>query len=96
MKPSTHTPLSSEQLISTSTASVQTATIPLDASAILISVETTSARMTFTNVAPDSTHGQVFPAGVSPLLLVLGSSGTTLKFASTGATSSIVNLTYLR
>ncbi len=95
MKPSTHVPISSEQLTSTGTAVVETATIPANTSAILITVETNAARMTFTGTTPDATHGQVIPAGVSPLLLLLGS-GTTIKFTSTVAANSVANLTYLQ
>lgn len=95
MKPSTLVPISFEQLASTGTADVKTATVPTGASAVLVTVETTSARVTFDGAAPDATHGHVFPKDVEPVLLPVGP-GATIKVASTAAAASAVGITYLR
>lgn len=95
MKPSTYTPKSFEQLTSTGTADVKTATVPEDTSAILITVETTNARVTLTGDAPSATKGHVFPKDSLPVLLLVGV-GTTIKVASTAAAASVVGITYIR
>lgn len=94
MRPSTLTPISFEQLTSTGTGNVKTATIPTGTSAVLVSVETTNARVTFEGTAPDATHGHVLVKDLEPVQINVGS-GTTIKFASTAAANSVVGLTYL-
>ena len=95
MKPSTLVPISFEQLTSTGTADVQTATVPTGTSAVMISVETTNARATFEGTAPDATHGHVLVKDLEPVLIPVGV-GATIKVASTAAANSVVGLTYLR
>lgn len=94
MKPNTLTPISFEQLAPTSTTDGKTATVPAGCSAVLISVETTDARITFTGVTPDSTHGHVFPKALGPVLVPVGQ-GATIEAVSTAAAASAVNITYL-
>lgn len=85
---------SDEQYTSTSTANVQTLTIPKGALALLVSVETTSARLTTDGSAPASTKGHVIQTAQNPLYLPFAA-GATLKYASTAGTSSILNVTWL-
>lgn len=94
-KPTTLVPISFEQLTPTTTTDIKTGTVPNGCSAILISVETTNARITLTGTAPDSTHGHVFPKDAAPVLIPVGE-GATVKAVSTAAASAVVNVTYLR
>jgi hypothetical protein len=93
VKPSTDWTLSHERLVSTGTADVQTATLPRGTSHITISVETTSARVTFSGQTPSAILGHVYPADAPPIFIPLGQ-GTVIKFVSTAATSSVVQLGY--
>lgn len=96
MKYSTLLPLSTEQLTSTGTSDTKTATIPNDTSAVLISVETTDARVTFNSGdTPASSLGQLFPKALAPVRVDVGA-GATIKVQSTASANSVVNLTYLR
>jgi hypothetical protein len=82
------------QQTSASTADVKTLTPPtaFKAHACLITVETTSARVTFNGDAPDATHGQLVQAGQAPLYLPFA---RPIKAASSAAAASIVNVTWL-
>lgn len=80
-----------QQVTSTSTANVQTVTPPAGARAALVSVETTSARVTFAGGAPSATLGHVIPVAQPPVLIL---TGDVFKFASTAGTSSVMNITW--
>ncbi len=83
------------QATSTGTADIKTITLPVGTSAILISVETTNARVTFDGTNPSASNGQVFPFGQMPAYLPIGG-GVVVKFASTAAANSTVNISALR
>ena len=95
MKFSTYVPISTAQATSTGTGDVHTLTIPARCSAALITVETTAARVTLDGSAPGAGNGLVFPIALSPVLVPIGP-GTTIKFASSAAGNSIVDVAYLQ
>lgn len=95
MKYSTHHPIGQVQATSTGTGNEQTLTPPSDASACMVSVETTSARITFDGSTPAVGNGHVFPTAQVPQTLLIGA-GSTIKFISTAAANSVVNVTWLR
>lgn len=95
MKHSTHIAIGQAQATSTGTGDVKTLTPPPDTSACLISVETTSARMTFDNSTPAAGNGHVFPTAQVPQMMLIGA-GSVIQFASTAAANAIVNVTWLR
>lgn len=95
MKPSTNQCLGHERLTSTNASSTATATIPAGTSAVLISIETTTCRMTLTSGGdPTSTTGHVLQLTQMPWLFLVGQ-GCTIKFASTAATASVIQISYL-
>lgn len=96
MKPSTYQPIGHERLVSTGTGDMHEATIPKGTSAIEITVETTPARCTLTATGdPTTSTGMVVQHAQNPWFLPIGQ-GTTFRFASTGGTTSIVQLAYLQ
>jgi hypothetical protein len=95
VKPSTNQCLGHQRLSSSGTSDTQTATVPLGTSAILLTVETTSSRMTLTSGGdPTSTTGLIVQAGQMPWFIPVGQ-GCTFKFASTAGTASVIQLAYL-
>lgn len=103
MGPSTFVPISTVRNSSADvgTANVKTHTPPSGAgiggvSACLISVETTSARMTFDGSDPGaaSAPSHVFPKDQLPQLYLLGP-GSVIKWCSTDAAASVVQVTWL-
>ena len=82
------------QKTSTGTGDVQTATPPTNGPPrfCILTVETTSARVTFDGSAPASNNGHVIPAGALPWQCLVA---PVIKFASTGGTSSVVNITWV-
>lgn len=80
------------QLVSTGTGDVQSHSPAEGTVHMIVSVETTDARVTFSGVTPDSSHGHVIPKGALPLYVPVGRK-TTLKACSTGGTSSVINIT---
>ena len=97
MQGPTYDAIGFQQVTSTGTGDAHALTVPAGARAVLISVETTDARVTFDGSAPGATLGHVVKAGVNPVVLPVGGSGIapSVKFASTAAAASIVNVTYL-
>jgi hypothetical protein len=98
VKPFTIVPTASggtAQATSTGTADVKTITPPKGASSALITVETTSARMTFDGSTPSSGNGIVVPTAALPLLIPVGV-GCTIKFAATAAANSVVDVAWFR
>lgn len=105
MKPSTYVPISTVRDTSPDTATVKTLTPPSGSGAIggkggvsafLITVETTSARVTFDGSDPSaaSAPSHVIPTAQIPLLVLCGP-GSTVKWVSTAGTSSVVQITWL-
>ena len=95
MKPSTNQCLGHERLVSTGSSDTKTATVPNGTSAILVTVETTACRATFSSSGdPTSTTGHLIQAAQMPWMLLIGQ-GTVPRFASTAGTSSVIQLTYL-
>lgn len=86
----------SQQQTSTGTGDVKTftppATVGQKAHACLITVETTTARVTFNGVSPDATHGHIFQTAQQPVYIP---AAPTIKAASTAGTSSIVTVIWL-
>jgi L,D-peptidoglycan transpeptidase YkuD (ErfK/YbiS/YcfS/YnhG family) len=75
---------------STGTADVKTfAALPKNAGGVIVSVETTAARVTFDGTTPDATHGVAVPVGVFQFNF---GEGTVIKFASTAGAASIVSV----
>ena len=95
MKPSTDRTISHERLSSTNGSDVKTATLPKGTSHITLSVETTSARVTFDGTDPSAAlaPSHVYPVDVPPIFIPLGQ-GTTVKFVSTAGTASVLQLAY--
>lgn len=84
------------QLTSTATTDVESKTLDGKVSAVLLTVETTNARVTFdpAGVDPDTTHGHVFAKDAAPVLVPVGA-GTVIRHASTAGTNSVLNITPL-
>lgn len=78
---------------SSGTANVQTITLGKMTSAVLITVETTSARVTFDGSDPSaaSAPSTVFPAGGAPVLVPVGAA-TVIKWCSTAAAASVMQV----
>lgn len=93
MKPSTHRAIGQARGTSTGTGDVQTLTPPGNASAMQFCVETTNARMTLDGSTPSATNGNVELAAQSPQFLPVGA-GSQIKWISTAAAASIVNVTW--
>ena len=95
MKPSTNQCLGHERLTSANASSTATATVPAGTSAILVTVETTTCRMTLTSGGdPTSTTGLILQKDTMPWFIPIGQ-GCTFKFASTAGTVSVIQLAYL-
>lgn len=94
MKHTTLVPISHEQQTPTTTSDYKTFTVPNGASAILVSVATTNARISLDGSNPDATHGHVFPKDVAPALIPVAQ-GSAIVAASTAAASAVVDITYL-
>lgn len=95
MKPSTQQCLGHQRLQSANASDTQTATIPPGTSAIEVTVETTSCRMTLTPTGdPTSNTGLIVQKDQMPWFLPIGQ-GVTLKFASTAGANSVIQLAYL-
>lgn len=86
-------PFKTEQATSTGTGDVKTLTSPQGTTAVLITVSTTPARVTFDGSTPSSGNGNVIPVGTMPLLLTFRS-GQPIKFVSTAAAASTVDVTW--
>lgn len=97
MKPSTYGVLSHQRGSSADTTTVATLTPANGTSAVLITVETTSARLTFDSSDPSaaSAPSHVFPKDQLPVLLLLGP-GAVIKWVSTAGTAAVVQMTSLR
>ncbi len=80
------------QATSTGTANVQTLTVPAGANAVLISVETTNARVTSDGTTPSATNGLVYQKDASPVFVPLAE---TIKFVSTAAANSVLNALWI-
>lgn len=101
MKPSTYRPVSKassattahKRASSSTTSSVQTITIDAHTSAILITVETTAARLTLDGSDPSasSAPSMVVQSAQNPLFVPVGSD-TVIKFVSTAAAAAIVQV----
>lgn len=95
MKPSTQGCIGEERLLSNNASDVATATVPNGCSAIQITVETTSCRMTLTAAGdPTSNVGRILQKDQMPWFMPIGQ-GCTIKFASTAGTVSVIQLAYL-
>jgi hypothetical protein len=95
VKPSTNQCLAHERLTSANSSSTATATIPAGCSAIMLTIETTSARMTLTSAGdPTSSTGLIVQKDQMPWFIPIGQ-GCTFKFASTAGTASVIQLAYL-
>lgn len=96
MRPSTFVPISTTNVTPTTTSDIKSAKAPVAAAAVLISTETTDARVTFDGTDPSAgTGSHKIPKDQAPVLLLLGQ-GVTVKAVSTAAANSIVQLTWLQ
>jgi hypothetical protein len=94
-RPENYTPVGSPtQQTSTGTADVKTFTPPAGQTAFIVTVATTSCRLTTDGTTPDATHGITVQAGAQPLLLPIAAFGN-VKIASTAAANSVVDVQYL-
>jgi hypothetical protein len=94
MRPSTRQPLSTAQATSTGTADVKTLAGPPTASCCYVNVSTTDARVTLDGSTPSATNGLIFKTGLAPIRLDIGST-TAIKFVSTAAANSVVDVAWL-
>jgi hypothetical protein len=95
MRASALDPFLTSQATSTGTGNVQSLTIPRSTSAVEITAETTAARVTFDNSTPSSGNGVVFPINALPTLVPLrGRAPDAIKFTSTAAANSVVNVAW--
>lgn len=78
---------------SSATNDIQTMTLSKDTSAILVTVETTAARVTIDGSDPSaaSAPSMVIQAGQNPILIPIGQGGT-VKHVSTAAAHSILQV----
>lgn len=97
MRPFTLKPISTERYASTATNDIQTITPPGDASAFLLTVETTSARFTFDGTDPSvaSAPSHVVPKDQAWMYAPFGK-GAFPKFVSATAGTSVAMITWLR
>ena len=79
---------------STGTADVKDVVAPAGATAFLVTVATTSARMTVDGSAPSTTNGLIIPLAAQPLLIPIGHPRTA-RFASAVAGTSVVDVLWL-
>lgn len=105
MRPSTYTLLDKtggttphERDSSPDTTTIKTLTPPRGCSAFKISVETTNARVTLDGSDPSaaSAPSHVYPKDQPPILELLGSDRLVIKWVSTAAAASVVQVTWLR
>jgi hypothetical protein len=94
-KPSTYTAGATYQLSATATTASTSSVLKNYESAVLISVETTDARITFDGSTPSSTNGHVFPKGNPPVLVLVGG-GSSISHLANSAGTSLVNITPLQ
>lgn len=93
MKPSSYTVLKHDQITPTTTSDDKTSTVPAGCSAVMISVETTDARLSFDGTAPSSSVGNVFPKGLAPVLLPIVP--VSVQAVSTASANAVVDIVYL-
>jgi hypothetical protein len=99
-RPDTFLPISStgaaahQELTSTGTANVQTFVVPKGACAMLISVATNAAKITFDGTAPSTTNGVLYPVTAEPNLTPTAGLGAP-AFVSTVAGNSVVSVLFL-
>lgn len=100
MRGTTYTPISTVRTASAADiTTVSTHTPPAGTSAFLISVETTSARVTFDGTNPGTAGtapSHVIPKDQMPQLFLMGAEGMSVKWVSTAAAVSLVQITWLR
>jgi len=95
VKPSTDQCLGHQMLTSANNTTPVTATIPNGTSHLLVTVETNPCRMTLTPGGdPTGAIGLVIPKDAGPWFIAVGQ-GCTVKFASTLAGASVIQLAYL-
>lgn len=87
-------PASLVQSTSTGTADVKTLAAPAGATGVLITVLTTSCWMTFDGSTPTAANGLIVQAAAAPLYLSIACAN--IKFASTAAAASVVNVQWVR
>jgi hypothetical protein len=97
VKPSTQGCVGEETLTSANNGTPVTANIPKGTSAVQVTVETTSCRMSTTSTG-DPTSGssgaRILQKDQMPWFMPIGQ-GTTIKFASTAGTQSVIQIAYL-
>lgn len=94
-KPYSLAAISEERLVSTGPSDMKTATVPKGTSAIYITVESTSCRMTFSNAGdPTTTTGLIVQKDQMPWFMPIGQ-GAYPRFASTAGTNSVIQIAYL-
>lgn len=81
------------QLSATSTTSTSQA-LKAPARAVLISVETIDARVTFDGTTPSSSNGLVFPKALAPVLVPVGN-GAKVQAIANAAGTTLVDVTTL-
>ena len=98
MKSSTYLPVSHQRMSAADNTggSVQTFSIPKGTSAILLTCETTAARVTLDGTDPSAANAPsiVIQAAANPVLIPVGP-GATLKHVSTAGTASVLQAAYL-
>lgn len=94
MRPFSLSPLSTQHDTSPDASTVKTLTPTAGTSGLLITVETTNARVTFDGSTPSATNGHVFPKDQPPWYVPV-SSDARVKWISTASADCIVQVSSL-
>lgn len=86
-------PISTTQQTSTGTADVKTINVPSGCSAVVLTAETNSARITFDGSTPGAGNGIVLPSGGMPFLIPTRRSSK-IMFASVAAANCILDCAF--
>jgi hypothetical protein len=96
VRPTTHGCIGEETLTSTGSSNTVAANVPKGCSAMQLTVETTSCRMTLTSAGDPtsaSAGGRIIQKDQMPWFMTVGQ-GVFPKFASTGGTTSVIQIAY--
>ena len=99
LKPETFVAVSQASATSANTSDFKTLTPPESAAAMLVSVETTSCRMSFDGNNPSASNGVLVPTTTGGPVVVpvvgIGGRGSKVIAVSTAAANSVVNVVWL-
>lgn len=96
MRPTTHGCISEETLTSANSSAVASANVPKGCSAMQLTVETTSCRMTLVaggDPTSATAGGRIIQKDQMPWFMTVGQ-GVAPRFASTAGTASVIQIAY--